>query len=201
MTTTVGSVEELSNMALDLCRYPQVIGSIYEGTKAARIALRFYAQTRDELLMDDDWEFARQAATLALLKTAPVGGYGLTPWTSAYPPPPWIYEYAYPASCIEVRSVRPTPINIPPLRPRPWVFVLANDTVSGEKVILTNLANATAVYTGQVVDVTQWDSAFVETLIKRLAVKFAHAFAEADAVRDLLVEEAQAESEAEAHQG
>ena len=76
------------------------IGTIWEGSPASRVALEVYGQTRDALLNNEDWPFARRAVGLALLKTAPVGGYAGLPWTNAYPPPQWIYEYAYPDACI-----------------------------------------------------------------------------------------------------
>ena len=68
------SVESLVNQALRRASYKIEIGSIYEGTTAARAALTLYGQTRDDLIRMKDWDFARQDATLVLLKTAPVGG-------------------------------------------------------------------------------------------------------------------------------
>lgn len=174
--TSVNSVEEVCNLALDAVGYPAALGDIYEGTKAGRIALRLYAQTRDELLREKDWGFARQDVALTLLKTAPVGGFGAAQWTSAAPPPPWIYEYAYPEPAVKVRALRRAPIFMPEFDPKPHVFSVANDpTVSPSKVILANLAGAIAVCTGQVTDMTQWEPLFVAALVERLARKFAEA--------------------------
>lgn len=178
--TTVSSPEEVCNLALDAIGYPQVIGSLLtDGTQVSRIGLRIYSQTRDELLNDLDWGFARQTVVMTLLKTAPVTGYGiLQPWNTTFPPIPWIYEYAYPANCITMRSVRPAPLGLMEYDPKPNIFVIANDQALNAKVVLTNLANATAVYTGQVVDANQWDdSLFVDALVQRLARKFAPALA------------------------
>jgi hypothetical protein len=201
-TPSVGSPEEICNLALDAIGFPQAIASIYEGTEAARVALREYAQARDELLRESDWPFARQAVTLTLLKTAPVGGYGLTPWSNAYPPLPWIYEYAYPSDCLDVRSVRPVPIIIPNYQVFPNIFVVASDTATGQKVLLTNLANATAVYTGQVTDMTQWEPLFVSALVDKLARKFAPALkAAGEALKLAVAEEGKSAAEAEAEDG
>ena len=169
--------EGLCNMGLRRISYPTPIGYMYEGSPAARIAIEIYGQTRDNLLRNGDWDFARGAIGLVLLKTAPVGGYGYNnPWTDVYPPPPWIYEYAYPTSALLVRSVRATPIILPVLEPQPNIFVLADDySVSPTKVILTNLANAQAVYTAQITDPTQMNASFIEALVDALATKFQNA--------------------------
>jgi hypothetical protein len=173
--TTVATVEEVLNLALDRVGYPRSISNINAGTKEARIGLRIYSQTRDDLLRVGEWGFAQREVALNLLKTAPVGGYGLTPWTPASPQLPWIYEYQYPGDCIKVRAIRPTPIFIPDFAPRAHVFNIANDYALDQKIILTNVPNAICVYTGQVVDVTVWEPAFVEALVSALAVKFAEA--------------------------
>lgn len=202
MTLTVGSPEDIVNLALDAIGYPQAVASLYtDGTQVSRIGLRIYAQTRDELLNELDWGFARQTVVMTLLKTAPVTGYGiLTPWTTAYPPIPWIYEYAYPANCITMRSVRPAPLDVMEYDPKPNIFVIANDQALNAKVVCTNLANAVAVYTGQVIDAAQWDdSLFVDALVQRLARKFAPALAEKrNAQQVQMAEEGQARALANA---
>ena len=71
------SVEDILNAALRRVGYQPPIGDIYEGSPAARTALDFYAQTRDALLSEFDWSFARQSVDLgAPIKTAPAPGYG-----------------------------------------------------------------------------------------------------------------------------
>ncbi len=187
--------EGLCNMALRRIGYPTPIGFIYEGTPAARVAVEIYGQTRDNLLRNADWDFARQAVGLTLLKTAPVGGYGYGQlWTNAYPPPPWVFEYAYPTAALLVRSVRPTPVAMPEWDPQPNIFVVADDaSVTPSKVILTNLANAQAVYTGQIVNPTQWNASFIEALVDALATLFQQALAPgAEADKERIGEEAQA---------
>jgi len=185
------AIEDLCNQALRKISYPTPIGYIYEGSRASRIAVEIYSQTRDDLLRSKDWPFARQAAGLTLLKTAPVGGYGVTLWTSAFPPPPWIYEYAYPTGCLYVRSVRPTPIIIPELTPRPNVFVVADDPslTTPAQVILTNLARAQVVFTGQITNISAMEPMFIEGLIAALALKFQEALSpDANAVKDRATE-------------
>jgi hypothetical protein len=182
------TVAQLVNQALRRIGYQVEVAYLFEGSQAARAALTLYGQTRDNLLRSKDWPFARQSVALTLLKTAPVGGYGFqNPWTSAYPPVPWIYEYAYPAGCLEMRSVRPTPLLIPEYDPVPNIFVIADDTALAPpaKVVLTNLRAALAVFTGQVTDMTQWEPMFTEALVEALARRFAEALAgeNADALK------------------
>ena len=153
--------------------------------------MEIYGQTRDDLLRSRDWPFARQATGLTLLKTAPVSGYGVTPWNSSFPPPPWIYEYAYPAGCLYVRAVRPTPAVIPEMAPRPNIFVVADDPslATPAQVILTNLVNAQAVFTGQVTNISAMEPMFIEGLIAALALKFQEALSpDANAVKDRATE-------------
>ena len=202
MATTVVSPTEICNLALDAVKYPDAIGDLYEGTLAARVALRFDSQTRDELLSESDWPFARQDAILQVLKTAPPGGYGIQAWTNAYPPLPWIYEYAFPANALEMRSVRPTPILLPEQDPHPNIFRVANDTASGNKVVLTNLANAIGIFTGQITAISQWDTLFVNALVRRLAEKFAPALSQiAGEEKAEAAQAALAMAEAEMHPG
>ncbi len=185
------SVEDLCNQALVRIRYTPPIGSIYEGSIASRIALQIYGQTRDNLFGVRDWPFLRRQVALGLpIKTAPAGGYGAGAWNpSISPPPPWIYEYTYPDNCIEIRSLLPTPIFIPVFTPGFTRFVTAQDSVSGEKVVLTNLFRPLAVMTGQVNDPNEWkDSNFTEALVDALAVQFEKHTGEGDVNKIQLAE-------------
>lgn len=173
------TVVDLLNTALTRIKYPTLIGNIFEGTPAARAALTFYTQTRDNLFGTSDWDFLRREVSLGLpIKTAPPGGYGITPWNPvANPPIPWWYEYTYPDACIQIRSLRPVPIFIPEFTPMFTRFVAAYDTVLNTKVVLTNLYQPQAIMTGQINDPDEWrDSNFTETLIDALATQFQKTF-------------------------
>ena len=176
MTSSVQTVEDVCNQALGAIGFPKRIGSVYEGSKAAKAALDVYAQTRDELLRKQAWGFAERNINMVLLKFAPAGGYNpVTPWTTAYPPVPWLFEYQYPLDCLKVRSVKPQPIFIPNFDPQPQVFDVINDNYLSPpaKAVVSNVANAIIVYTGQVTNVTLWEPLFVEALVDALAVKLA----------------------------
>ena len=174
------SPEDVVNLALVRIGYPQRVGSLYEGSKPAKSALDIYAQTRDELLRSFAWGFAERDVALALQKTAPPGGYTV-PWTNAYPILPWIFQYAYPADCLEIRAIRRSPIFIPEFDPKPVVFRVANDNSFAPpvKVILCNAAGAILVYTARVTDVTTWEPLFVEALAAALARRLAPMLAKA----------------------
>lgn len=175
----VASPEDALNQALRLVGYPKAIGSIYEGTPAARAGLEIYGQTRDELLRAQDWPFASSGGGLALtlLKgPPPPGGYTpSTPWTTAFPLPGWLYEYAYPSDCLELRGVLYPPGAMFVLDPRPAVWRIANDNALNppQRVILSNVKAAQAVYCRRVTNPTLWEPGFTETLIIALARKLA----------------------------
>jgi hypothetical protein len=197
---SVISPEDLCNLALDRIGYPQAIGSLYEGSKAARVAIRLYGETRDALLSEFDWPFARKSVSLGNpLKTMPVTGYGGSGWDPAlYPPLNWIFSYAYPADCINMRSVLPVPIFPITLMPRVQTYAEGYDEYLGQKVVLTNLPNAQAIITARVTNPNEWqDSSFIDALVDRLASKVGKAFGiGADRVqldeRDAMISKAEA---------
>lgn len=178
MAQVLNSPETICNAALTRIGWSGgFIANMYDGSRQSDAALSVYAQTRDNLLRSFEWGFAEVNTVLTLLKTAPVFGYTTPPsttssWTTSYPMLPWIYEYQYPTDCVKLRSLRPMNPVLPVFDPAPNTFRIADDTTlttSNTKVILTNLANAYAVYTGQVTDPSLWDAAFTESLISALA--------------------------------
>lgn len=163
------SVEDVTNMALKSIGYPSYIGSIYEGTKAARIALAIYGQTRDDCLRMRDWTFAMRFATLTT--------------SGQTPPPPWLFEYLYPADCLRIRYVTPaSPGTYPVLDPKPQLFSDFNDgrLSTPSKAILCNVTPAALIYTGQVTDTAVWDSNFVEVVVAALGRRFTLELGKAD---------------------
>lgn len=188
------SPEHIVNMALRRIGYPTPVGYLLEGSPAARVAVELYGQTRDDLMRAGDFDFARQSAVLVLLKTSPVGGYGwANPWSSAFPPVPWNFEYSYPTGCLMVRSVRPTPTLLNVYDPQPNIFTLADDpSVTPSKVILSNLAGAVAVFTGQITDPALWNASFTEALVAALATRLQAALnPEPNAEKERVQEEVQ----------
>lgn len=183
MVASVSSPADVLNISLRRMGYRLRVGSLYEGSYAAKQALDLYAQTRDELLRQNDWGFAERNVTMTLLKQAPPAYIPPTTWSDAYPPLPWLFEYVYPLDCLKVRSVKAVPLFIPNFDPQTQVFSVDNDNSLSPpaKVILCNVPNAVLVYTGQVTDPTAWESDFVEALAASLGRRLAPVLANMDA--------------------
>jgi hypothetical protein len=153
--STPTSVEQLCNIVLTRIGYPERIGNIYDGTKQARAALDLYAETRDDLLRKKNWPFAFQQAAGASSGTPPVG---------------WAYSWSYPTGCIRIRSVSPSS-GLPSLDPQPLLWELYNNGTT--RYVVTQVTPITINFTGQVVDMTQWEPGFVEALIQTMALRLA----------------------------
>lgn len=153
--------ESLCNMALDWIGYPESIANIYEGSRVARVALRLFAQTRDDLLRAKDWSFAERFVTAV--------SNGQTP------PSPWLIEYTYPSDCLRLRYVQPLGSGpYPVLDPEPTLFTDFNDsrTSPPSKAILSNTNPARLIYTGQILDIQTWEPNFIDALVGALGRRF-----------------------------
>jgi len=158
---SVSSVTEICNLALDRIGWTRSIGNIYEGTVEARVALRAYGQTRDDVLKSQDWDFAERFVVLTAASEAP--------------PQVWQYAFNYPTDCLKVRYVMGTGAGPNDLDPRPTLFDDLNFTSGGTqyRLIVANTSPATLCYTGQVTDMTTWDAGFVEAVVEELGRRFA----------------------------
>lgn len=187
----MAAVEDILNQALREVGYARPIAEIYEGSRASRVAIEIYGQTRDELMRATDWSFSRKVLSLTLLKGPPPdGGYSIAlPWSTIYPYPGFLYEYAYPSDCLDLRAIIGPPGVMPDSDPVPQLWRVDNDpvpivtpgnppTVSGppQKVILANQTSALAVYRASITDPTTWSTDFVQAIVGSLAQKFAAAF-------------------------
>jgi hypothetical protein len=205
----IQSPADAVNGALVRIGYKLRVGSLTDGSAAAKKALDIYAQTRDELLRQNDWAFAERNVVLTLLKTAPAltnGGYGYIPpvvWNPATNPPlPWIFEYGFPGDCLKVRAVKSTPLFIPNFNPIPTLFAVVNDSsyTPPQRVIVCDVGSAQLVYTGQITDPTTWDADFCEAIIDQLAQRLAPGL-NPDILKLIVPEAAQSQAIAEAEQG
>lgn len=177
MSAVITSYEDIVNAALARLKAPIRVGKLTDGSVPSKIALDTIGQTRDALLREGDWGFARRDVDLTLLKSAPAGGYIAVPWDPVtYPPLPWRYAYEYPADCLKVRQIQRQPNFIPDFAPAPVVFETPNTYVSATpdpnvelKCIVCNVPNAILTYTGQVLDPSLWEASFVELMISAMA--------------------------------
>lgn len=184
------SVEAIVNQALMAAQRTKRIADIFEGSEEAIVALELYGQARDELIRQKEWAFARKVVPLTFLKGPPPnGGYNyFQPWSNIYAYPGYLFEYAYPDDCLDVRAIISPPGSMPDLDPLPGEFRIDNDPLpivagnppaaSGpaQKVILCNIMNAMLVYRARITDPTLWQPGFTESLVMSLGEKFAKAF-------------------------
>lgn len=175
----VATVASVVNTALELIASQAQITALNDGSPAANAATVIYAPVVQLLLRELDPDFARFTATLAL-SAAPL------------PPPPWTYEYLYPANCLRLRQVRPAAGSYDVNDPKPIRSNVAFDTISAvaTKVILTNQVNALAVYTTSDVLEAQWDAVFAEAVSRRLANPLAMALSGRPDFADKVLEQA-----------
>ncbi len=186
MTTSITSPADAVNLALTRIGYKgRRVGNLFDGSEAASTALDIYGQTRDSMQRDNDYGFCERNLTLTLLKQATAGGY-FPPngWNgTTNPPPPWFFEYAYPDDCLKIRSIKPVPLFVQNFDPRPIVFTIENDRyyTPPRRVILCDVEDAMAVYTGRVTDPTSWDVSFAEAFCDALGRRLAPTLANMDA--------------------
>ena len=174
VTTSIRSPADVANLAFRKMGLRMRVGSLLDGSDAAMTMLDTYGATRDQMLEEFDYDFAERTVTLALLKSAPAGGY-FPPnnWNPAtFPAPGFLYSYEWPSDAIKIRSLKYTPGFAINYDPRPTKFTEYNDNAftPAQRTILTNIPAAIAVYTGRVTDPATWSAKFSEALASRLAV-------------------------------
>lgn len=182
------SQTQICNQALQLVGSRSQIESITEGSPEANALLVQWDNVRDQLLRAAHWGFAGKTLTASLLKAAPGTPENPTNapavWSSADPPPNWLYEYSYPSDCLLLKTVTPQSNNyyaspvyplpyfsyLPPM-PGPVKFLKAMDTINGsqQSVILTNARQAIFAYTAQVDNPNVWDGMFQSAMAGALA--------------------------------
>lgn len=204
MSAVVTSPAQVVNLALARIGYKKRIGNLFDGSDASKKALDVYGQTRDQMLRDGNWQFARRDAQLTLLKQAPAEGYVATAWTTAYPPPPWLYEYTYPSDCLKVRNIKAQQI-FANYTPKAVNFSVYNDTAysPARKVILCDVGpTAIITYAAQVTNPATWEATFVDDLAAELGKLLAPALAGLDGAKMAAVDAAMTTAKAaEENQG
>jgi hypothetical protein len=187
--------EDICNMSLDIIGFSRRIGDLQEGSKASIILLDLYGESRDECLRLRDWPFARRNVTLTPLKAAGSPPFAGGAWTTAYPPPGWLYEYVTPPDLILLRYIAFSPTSYPVLNPMPQRFTFYNDpTVLNSnglpsRCILANLSPAICTYTGQILDPMTFEPLFINFLVQTLANKIKYALTTSPDMAALLAKE------------
>lgn len=206
MALSLSSPADILNFTLTRIGYKgDRVGSLYEGSPAAKVALDIYAQVRDEMLRNGDWGFAERNVNMTLLKQARPGGYfPPNPWDGTQnPPPPFLFEYAYPDDCLKVRAIKSVPLFVMNFDPQPVVFRIENDQyyTPSRKVILCNIADAQLVYTGQVTDPLLWEADFLDAFSAELGLRLAPTLANMDVAKFEAADSANSTAKADTTQG
>lgn len=193
IVTSIRSPADVTNNAFTRMGLKMRVGSLLDGSDAAKQALDVYAQARDKLLASFDFDFAERAVDLQLINQAPAGGY-FPPYTwdpSLYPPPGFKYQYAFPSDAVKIRSLKFQPLFTMNIDPRPLKFSEYNNDTLGRRTIVTGVPAAVAIYTGRVTDPTLWSVTFADALAADLAVLMGPALANPESAK-LTVPEDQA---------
>lgn len=184
----------ICNRALQAIGARTTIAALTEQSVEARNCNLIYQDTRDQVLAMAYWNFAQKTDYLALLKSAPATPSNpsatATQWSTAYPAPPWLYQYAYPSDCIQmskiVQQIQNTYVGTPytsggsntypyMVGPGSPFNVTTDEDSNGQQqnVILTNQYQAIGVYTKRITTPSLFGAQFVEALVQALAAKLA----------------------------
>ena len=133
----------------------------FDGSAIGIAAGTLYAGVVQTVGREHGWDFSRNTVKLVL--------------TGNVAPFPWAFEYKYPTNGVQVRQVTPSTLT-DPNNPLPTNWNVANDVVGSAptKVILTNQADALAVFSNQPSE-NLWDPLFTEAVVRLLASELAMA--------------------------
>ena len=123
-------------------------------TVEAKYCRIYYAQCRDQVLIDHDWNFAEKEKYISLLVGEDSERFD--------------YAYEYPSDCLNIRRIHQFVEGEQPIK-----YVV--NALSGEngRKILTNQATPLLVYTIKITNTSLFNAAFVEALSWRLAASLA----------------------------
>ncbi len=166
------------------------VSSLNEGSALANAASTLYTPTFEQLARSAPWNCLRKEGTLTLLAAAQGTPENIDGTTLPLPPVPWLYQYAYPSDCLQMRFIVPSlpapnagvPIFSTNTGASTWLynnrnipFAVAYATDSSNNpinVILANQSQAIAVYTVNQPNPQIWDSLFQGAMVASLAAYF-----------------------------
>lgn len=165
----MSSEVEICNLALAHLGDSATVASIDppEGSAQAEHCARWYPIARDALLEMQEWNFATTRARLAELVN---------------PFPQWQHAYALPSDCLKMLGILPADAigDVAQAYPcegyfhgaapgmltmyTPREFTTETDAATGNKIVLTNQANALARYTRSITDTSKFSPLFRDAL-------------------------------------
>ncbi len=185
-----GNTLNVINRALLSIGSQAQVSSLNEGSAQANAASTLFTPTFESLARSAPWNCLRKEATLTLLAAAQGTPENPDGTTLPLPPVPWLYQYAQPSDCLQVRFIvpsLPTPnagvpifsVNtgaatfLPNGGQIPYAVAYATDANNNPiNVILTNQSQAIAVYTVNQPNPQIWDSLFQAAMVASLAAYF-----------------------------
>ena len=138
---------ELCNLALAEIGDSYNITDIQESSPQAGICKRFYASTRDALLREHPWNFARARVELSRLSAVPLFG--------------WAHQFQLPANFLRLIE----------FNGRDASQVEGEYVIESGGVLLTDEGAAEIVYIRRTTDANQFDALFVEAFSLKLAAR------------------------------
>jgi hypothetical protein len=166
---------DICNIALSRIGVDRTIASLTEQSKEARLCKRFYDFCLQDVLERVPWSFAVRAKPLALLATQELL-------------PDWSYQYAMPTDAAAILEIVPAgDVSAStgyytggdccgpwmPARKGAYAFRRAMSFDGTVPVILSNIADAYAVYTSRVTNTSAFTAMFASLVADRLAMELA----------------------------
>ena len=162
---------KIGNMALSHIGASSSIESFSEETAAAQAVDLWYDFSRLQILEAYDWGFARKRQALALdSEAAPEGVWG--------------FRYQYPADAVSIREIC-NPLG-PDADAIPFEIELSSDGL--RKTILTDVEDATVIYTKDLETTSLYTAFFVEALSYLLAHHIAYTITGKRTIRQEMLE-------------
>lgn len=181
-----------------------------DGSAEANAISTLWTPTFEALGRAAHWNVLGKQATLGLLAAAQGTPENPNGTTLPVPPTPWLYQYAYPSDCLDIRYVVPSlPSNAGGSTPSTtinnaagaWIpnggqipyLVQTASTVSNTPVlvILTNQDQAQVVYTVNQPNPAAWDSLFQAAMVASLGAYLVPALSLSLPLMDLAIKTAE----------
>lgn len=188
--TSSSSVISICNRSLLSVGARAQVSSLSEGSTESNALSVLYQPTFESLARSAPWNCLKKQATLTLLAAAQGTPENPNGTTLPLPPQPYLYAYALPSDCLQMRFIMPifpnnTGNGTIPLTTASVVadstygvygqipFYVSYSTDSANNpinIILTNQTQAQAVYTVNQSSPVIWDSLFESAMVASLAV-------------------------------
>lgn len=149
----MSDVVTICNLALAHCASSRFLDAIDDNSTEGRLCTVHYEPSRDAILREMHWPFARRFVALALVAAADA-----QPWATE-----WGFAYRYPANCIRIRRL----LTNNRRDPVPSPYELGSDA-SG-RLIFTDLQDAVVAYTHKISDAALFSEEFTQAVAWRMA--------------------------------